>query len=158
MNVEIRNLPKMRLACIRHIGPYPEIGPVFERLGRWVGENQVPVEGMIGVWLDNPMDVPADQLRSDACAIVPLDFTTNTPGITLVDVEPNEYAVASYYGSYEGLGEAWSKFTSELLPATGRQFGPGICFEKYVGDCSKLPPEQVLTELYTPVAPVPAQV
>lgn len=158
MNAEIRNLPPMRLACMRHIGPYHEIGPVFERLGKWVGENQVPVEGMIGVWLDDPRSVPPEQLRSDACAIVPPDFTTDTEGIEIKDIEPNEYAMASYYGSYEGLGAAWGTFTSELIPALGRELGPGICFEKYVGDCSKVPAEELLTELYTPVAPVGAKV
>lgn len=158
MNVEIRNLPPMRLACMRHVGPYPEIGPVFERLGNWIGENQVPVEGMIGVWHDNPQSVPAEQLRSDACAIVPLDFTTDAAGIEIKDVEPNEYAVASYYGSYEGLGEAWGTFTSDLIPALGRELASGICFEKYVGDCTQVPPEELLTELYTPVAPVAATV
>lgn len=152
MQVQTLQAPAMRLAAIRHIGPYDEIGPVFGRLWQWVGEARVPAGDPIAIYHDNPQITPAGELRSDAAVIVPADFSTDSPEITILDIPANTYAVYRYEGPYEGLGQAWTRFVGEWLPQSGYELGKGICFERYRNDPINTPPESLVTELYEPIA------
>jgi AraC family transcriptional regulator len=153
MQVVIRQVPAMRVAAVRHVGPYNQIGAAFTRLNQWADQAGVPPAPRLGVFRDDPGTVAASELRSDAGIVVPEGFTTDAPGIQVFDIPANEYAVATHVGSYEGLGDAWGRFIGEWFPHGGREFGSGPCFEIYVKDCSQVPQEQLVTELYEPVAP-----
>jgi AraC family transcriptional regulator len=151
MNVEIRSQDPFRTACIRHTGPYWMIGPAFGRLRGWAAANGIPWSTTLAIYHDNPEITPPDQLRSDACLIVPSDFQTDDPGVHILDIPGGEYAVATHIGAYDGLPTAWNKFMGEWLPNSGREIGRGYCFEVYVDDCETTAVEQLRTELYEPL-------
>ena len=65
MDVRIETLAPINVARIRHIGPYNEVGPCFERLFRWAGGLAVPTGRVLTLSYDNPETVAAEKLRSD---------------------------------------------------------------------------------------------
>lgn len=151
MEIEIKNLPKMRVAGFRHVGPYNEIGAAFGRLGEWVGKTGIQPKGMIGIYHDDPMEVAPERLRSDALAVVDDAFTTTDEGVQVYDIDANTYAAYTYRGDYSGLPAAWGRFMGEWFPSSGQQFGRGSFMEWYLDDCSVVPAEECRTVLYAPV-------
>ena len=70
MHVETETLPGLRLATLRHLGPYQQIGRTFGRLHEIVTRAGLPHRELVGVYHDDPAVTPADQLRADAGVIV----------------------------------------------------------------------------------------
>jgi hypothetical protein len=67
-HVTLRDLPAMRLAAIRHTGPYHGIGAAFDRAQAWGAARGLigPNTDFFGLYHDDPGSVPAERLRADA--------------------------------------------------------------------------------------------
>lgn len=152
MSVEIRQVPAMRLVGVRHVGPYWEIGEAFARLGAWVQQAGLPCGAMIGVYHDDPREVPVEQLRSDACLEIGPDAVIDDPAVSVVELPAGDCAYLRHVGPYSGLPAAWDELIAGLA-ATGRTVRHACSFEIYVNDCTQVPPEEVITDLYQPVEP-----
>jgi AraC family transcriptional regulator len=154
MDVTIyEDIAPRRILCMRHVGPYWQIGPAFERLHAWCDDHGItPVGPGLAIYHDDPATVLESELRSDACAPVALDVTTDDPAVTRTDLPGGRYAVTSYYGDYSGLGAAWGRFIGEWLPTSAEAIDESrSCFEIYVDLCGTVSPERVRTDLYQPV-------
>lgn len=155
MNVEIQNsVAPQRVVAMRHTGPYNEIGSVFEKIAAWASENNVTMVGpALAIFHDDAESMPADQLRSDACIHVDSNFTTTDPKVQTIDLPGGRYAVVTHTGSYAGLGNTWSQFIGKWVPTSGERIDfERPCYEVYLNDCSVVPEEQLLTQLYEPIA------
>jgi AraC family transcriptional regulator len=151
MHAELREFPATRVLCRRHTGAYNQIGTAFGELFPLL--QGVPIQGPpIAIFHDDPGHVSEDQLRSDAAVPVPSDFDQTPDGLQLLDMPGGAYAVGLFRGPYDGLGEAWSQFESQSVPETGRRARDGYCFERYLNDCDEVAPEELLTEIWVPVA------
>lgn len=148
MKTEIRDMSPMKLLCRRHVGPYHEIGAAFDQLCARIGD-ATPVRTYVAIYYDDP---GATEPRSDACAEVDAWPAETPEGLHRVEGPTGAYAVGLYQGPYQGLGEAWSRFMAQDLPATGRQPREGACFERYLNNPEDVPAEELLTEMWTPVA------
>jgi len=153
MKVEIREVPVMRLACVPHVGPYQEIGAAFKRSYSLAVETGLPMGPGVGVYYDDPSEVPALELRSDAGMQIPAGVSVTHPELTLREIPANTYAVATHVGPYEQLPDAWRRFVGDWLPNSGRRIVAAPCLEVYLNDCSQVPASELITELYQPVAP-----
>lgn len=154
MNVDFINLPDTPIAMVRHTGSYDQIGPVFDKLWQWVEANQVPVEKSIGIYWDNPDDMPASQLRSAACVQIPNGYLiSNTGGVPVEkgSLAGGKYARYRYMGPYEGLGPVWSEMVDWVQGECGKTISENPAFEVYVNDPSDTPPAQLMTELFLPI-------
>ena len=154
MRVEIMQMPEQRVAAIRHIGPYNQIGEAFGRLGEIAGAADLfssPDAAMIALYHDDPESTPPDQLRSDAGVRVTSDAALPTP---LVEqrLPAGRYAKTVHVGGYDKLPDTWAHFLGEWLPASGERLGSGPSYERYVNDPRQTPKEQLLTEIYVPIA------
>ena len=147
MEVEIRTLESRKIVCMPHTGPYYMIGATFDALAGWLKENQVEVGLTAALYYDDPDVTPVEQLRSDAGAFVPDDFTTNDTRVQVKEITGGLYAVTTHIGHYDGLNSAWGRFVGEWLPSSGYTFPDTPCFEVYLDDCSVTPPAEVRTEL-----------
>lgn len=68
LQVELRRLPARMLLCLRHVGPYDQVGSTWERLCDWAGPRDL-IGGeteMTGASYDDPDVTPVDKLRYDA--------------------------------------------------------------------------------------------
>jgi len=155
MDVKLKEIGSMRAICIEHIGPYNEIGSVFEKLGQFTGQHGLPVKESkwLGIYRDDPAEVAPEKLRSEAC--VTLDESTSVPdtdGVTAKTIDGGNFMVATHTGSYTSIGAAWQEFWTEF-EKSGRKYRQGPCFEFYVkGAGSGLPEEEWVTDLCIPIA------
>jgi AraC family transcriptional regulator len=152
--VEIRDLAPVRLAGLRHTGPYMEIGGTFERLAvraAALGLMAQPVVHSFGVYYDDPGSVAPQDLRADACISVGPDFA-GEGDLRVLDLAGGRHAVLRFQGPYAELEKPYNWLFGEWLPASGETAADRPCFEWYVNDCRTLPPSEWLTEICLPLA------
>jgi AraC family transcriptional regulator len=106
MDVTLVSQPELRVAGIRHIGPYDQIGREFGRLGGLLKGPPPAGARMIAVFHDDPAKTAADRLRSDAALILPAGAPT-PDGLIEQRLPAGKYARATHNGSYQGLPGAW---------------------------------------------------
>ena len=153
MNVEIKAMPDLRVAAVRHTGPYNQIPIAFAQLNKIVEPVGLvtPDTALLAIYHDDPETTPPDQLRSEAGITVPLE--ARLPKVLVEEHIPaGKYACTVHVGPYEKLGDTWARFIGEWLPASGYRVGPGASFEIYRNTPMTVPKEQLITELYVPIA------
>jgi AraC family transcriptional regulator len=153
MNVAIEKRPELRLAALRHIGPYHRITEAFARLGALASHAGLYDPGltMVAVYYDDPKSTPESELRADAALVIPEDVRV-PDGLTEVRLPSGRYAHARHVGPYTQLGDAWSRLMGQWLPESGERLGPGETYEMYVNTPTQAPSEKLQTELYLPLA------
>ena len=146
MDVQIVNRPDLRIAGIRHIGAYDQIGREFRRLGGLLTAPPPTGSQMIAVYHDDPAVTPTDHLRSDAALTLP--GSTHAPdGLIEQHLPPGRYARTVHKGGYEGLPATWTALKSEWLATSGHKMGHPS-YELYVNDPMTSPKEELVTEIY----------
>ncbi|WP_062122376.1 AraC family transcriptional regulator [Geofilum rubicundum] len=136
-SVEIKDLPKMTVAYIRHIGPYKGNEQLFEsiwtRLFTWAGPR-----GLIGgedfqsliIYHDDPNVTIEDKLRMSVCITVPAD--TKVDGeVGKMELEAAKYVVARFELTAQDFQEAWDWIYGQWFPTSGYQPDDKPCFEVY---------------------------
>ena len=146
MDVTITEQPELRIAGIRHIGPYQQIGRAFRSLGGILKSPPPPGSQMIALFHDDPAKTPEDRLRSDAALTLP--GSAKTPdGLIEQRVPAGRYARAVHKGSYEGLPAAWNALKNEWLPKSGHTMG-NPSYELYVNNPMTTEQSELMTEIY----------
>lgn len=153
-NATIQRIEPLRVAFLRHTGPYREVGATWDKLLPVLGKEGI-LGGdtqFIGVCHDDPEVTPPAKLRYDACVTVDARFT---PGgdIGVQTIAGGEYAVTTHFGSYEKLGSTYTKLFGEWLPRSGRELRSLPCFEIYLNDPESTEPDELLTDIYVPLEP-----
>ena len=154
MDVEIIEMPELRVGAVPHVGPYNQISQAFGRLGAIAGPAGLfrqPGAAMIALYHDDPDSTPPDQLRSDAAIVVP-EGVPLPAGLVEQRIAAGRYARTVHVGPYEQLGDVWARFMGEWLPASGHRLGAGASYEIYRNDPTKVPAAGLITELYISIA------
>jgi len=151
MHVETETLPGLRLATLRHLGPYQQIGRTFGRLHEIVTRAALPHRELVGVYYDDPATTPADQLRSDAGVIID-EGVALPPGLEEQRVPAGRFACAEHAGSYAGLPAAWSELKRTIAAEAGDAHPRGYTFELYRNTPMDVPEAELRTALYMSVA------
>lgn len=153
MDVDIKDMPELRVATVRHVGPYNQIPKAFESLGAIAGPAGLirQAESMMAIFHDDPETTPQDQLRSDAALVVP-EGVKLPEGLTEQHIAAGRYARTLYVGPYERLGDVWARFLGEWVPASGNRIGDGVSYEIYLNTPEQVPNTELRTELYVPLA------
>jgi AraC family transcriptional regulator len=153
MEVEIKDMPELRVGTVRHIGPYNQIPKAFERLGEIAGPAGLlrHSSAMLAIYHDDPESTPQDQLRSDAALVVP-DGVRLPKGLEEQHIAGGRYARTVHIGPYEQLGDIWARFLGEWIPASGNRIGDGVSYEIYLNTPEQVPKQELRTELYVPLA------
>ena len=128
MPLEIRQLPRMRLAYMRQTGPYgPSLTQLWERFGRWCEANRLsePRPKYYGISLDNPACTPPAQCRYDACVQVGVGLRTGTEAM-IQDFAGGDYACLRFVGTGPEIGAAWASMMAPgQIPAGWEAAPPG---------------------------------
>jgi len=146
MDVTIVNQPDLRIAGIRHIGPYQEIGREFGRLGGLLKGPPPAGSQMIALYHDDPEVTPSDKLRSDAALSLP-GKAPSPSGLIEQHIPAGRYAKAIHKGGYEGLPAAWAALKNEWLPKSGHKMGHPS-YEIYLNNPMTTEKAELLTEIY----------
>jgi AraC family transcriptional regulator len=152
LTVTIKKLPPLRVAYVRHVGPYSECEPAWTKLCGLVGRYGLfgPDTRMLGIGHDDPAITPPDKIRYDACLTVPDSFT-GTPELPVTTIGGSEYACAVVKGPYTNLAPAFAWVCGVWGPDSGREFAGAPSIEFYLNDPKTTPMEEWLTEICLPL-------
>ncbi len=136
-SVEVKELRKMTVAYIRHIGPYKGDDKLFEniwnRMFSWAGPR-----GLIGgndfkslvIYHDDPNVTIEDKLRMSVCITVPPE--TKVDGeIGKMEIEAARYVIARFELTAQDFQKAWDWVYGQWFPTSGYQPDDKPCFEMY---------------------------
>jgi AraC family transcriptional regulator len=152
MQIDVIERPQMRAAALRHVGPYSQIGPVFDKLcGIAVvsGWFSLPEACTLMMTYDCPDTVPATELRSDAAVVVGPDSVLPVDVDELI-IPAGRYVRGVYIGPYSGLADAWQEFSNAIRGA-GHVVNGTTAMEVYVSDPRTCPVDELRTELFVPL-------
>lgn len=152
MDVQVKTIDPMRVAFVRHVGPYIECEAAWRTLCDWAGPKGLINETarFLGICYDDPQVTPPEKIRYDACiTVAPQTEGQGEVGIQTID--GGEYAVALHKGPYEHLELTYAELMGQWLPHSGREFGDHTSFEVYLNTPDATPPDQLLTEIYLPL-------
>lgn len=152
MDVEIKEMPAMRVATTPHVGPYNRIAEAFARLGEVAHQTDLlrHTSAMLAIYHDDPETTSSAELRSDAALVVspnvklPLELAERV-------IPSGRYATTTHIGPYEALGDVWTRLMGEWLPRSGERMKDDVSFEIYRNTPGEVPKEELRTELYIPL-------
>ncbi len=155
MDVRIETLPTLRLAGMRHVGPYGEVGPYFEEMMAWAGQAGLfgPSTRVVGLSYDAPSITKPERLRYDICVTVERDIET-PKGIRLFDLPGGEWAMVRVTGPYDQIPGAFEHLIFEWMPQNGRWFDLRPGMEIYLNGGPEVAPQDHITDICVPLEPV----
>ena len=154
MDVEIRRIEPIRVAFVRHVGPYNEAGKAWDILCTYLGKKGYlgPGSKFIGICYDDPDVTPPEKVRYDACITVDESFVPEDE-IAVQAIGGGEYAVTTHFGSYDKLGQTYSRLFSDWLMKSDREIRQEPCMEFYLNDPESTEPDDLLTDICLPLKP-----
>lgn len=152
VKVRTETIAPMRVAFVRHVGPYDQVGTTWQKLMTWAGRNGLlgPNMKAIGIPHDDPEITSPEKLRYDACLVIRREIEPQGD-IGVQTIEGGEYAVGTHRGPYEKLNDTYAMLMGQWMPANDREPGQGPCFEVYWNNPQTTRPEDLWTEIYVPL-------
>ena len=152
MDVRIEEVKPMRVAFVRHIGPYEKCEKAWGELCAWAGPKGLlgPKSTFIGICYDDPEVTPAEKIRYDACVNVGTDIEGEGP-VGIQTIEGGQYAIFTHRGPLTNLIKTYQQIFGEWAPSSGRVIKTGPSFEVYLNDPHRTPPEEITVDIYVPL-------
>ncbi len=149
---KIEQRDSIRVAALRHVGDYQQIGDSFQKLAAWVAGHGIDpmASRSFGIYYDDPEAKPQDELLSDACIEIPASLQARAP-VESRTIAGGRYAVAIHTGPYAELERAYRWLFSEWLPASGEEAADAPMVEEYLNDPQRLPPTEWRTAVCLPL-------
>lgn len=152
-DITIENEPNRNLAQIPHQGDYLKIAPVFEKLNLLASTRDLwgNVEGMLGIYYDDPETVATNELRSAAALVLKEEQPMEAP-LEVNQLKGGRTAVLMFKGPYAGLYEAYTYFYKTWLAQSGEELRDAPPYELYMNSPADTAPEDLLTRICIPLA------
>jgi AraC family transcriptional regulator len=150
--VEIVMLPRLRVATIEHRGDYQLTTNAFQRLATVAATTGLfgPTTRTFGIYHDDPVSVPQDELRSNACITVP-DAWVPSGELAEAHVEGGRYARVLHVGPYVELRVAYDWLYQTWLPGSGQEPRNLPCVEEYLNDPRQTAAKDLETAVMMPL-------
>jgi AraC family transcriptional regulator len=159
-DVEVRDLPALHVAYVRHVGSYAGNQALFKelfgRLFSWAGPRglvRFPETRLLSVYHDHPDITDEEKLRLDVCMTVP-DGTAVDGDIGKRTISAGRYAVARFEIAPDQYPDAWLAVFGGWMPESGYQPADGPCFEMYLNNPEQHPEGKHVVEICVPVKPL----
>jgi AraC family transcriptional regulator len=138
----------MTVAALPYVGPYMEIGQVFERLFAWAAGRSLmgPQTRTLGIYYDDPNAIPPERCRSEACLLLPDGATPEGEAQTRI-IAGGRYACIVHKGPYAELENAYRWLYHVWLPPSGEEPADQPIVEEYLNNPREHPPSEWLTEI-----------
>ncbi len=152
--VRVEVVKARRLAALRHVGPYHQIGDAFGKLFAWAGPRRLlgPWTETVGIYHDDHTQLEPGDLRADACVtVLPGVQADDDASVSIIELPERRCAVALYKGPYARFAEVYQWFYGTWLPESGLAPADAPCFEVYLNNPMEVAPEDCLTEICIPV-------
>lgn len=159
LDVQVRPLPPLTLAYLRHMGPFMGDVALFRRLFTqligWAGERglMTPETQLLSLFHDNPNLTPKARHRLEVALSVP-PGTKGEGSVGIQTLEGGRYAAATARVMPEAIPAAWNTLVGHWLPGSGWQPDHRPALEFYRNDPAQDPEGNYLLELALPVRPL----
>jgi AraC family transcriptional regulator len=153
MKVITKKIKPMRVAYVRHVGPYEDVKQTWIDLvaqlsaARQIRESSI----YIGIGHDNPAVTPAAELRYDACITVDEAYNPKTP-VELQTIAGGDYAVARNC-PVKKIKEGFQHLYGKWLARSSRELRPAPSFMVFVGVRNAVAPKKQRVDIYMPLQP-----
>ena len=153
MKVIIRKIKPLRVAYLRHVGPYEQVNQTWIDLtARLTAEKQIRKGSLfIGIGHDDPNVIPAEALRYDACITVEAAYEPKTP-VALQTIVGGDYAVAKNCPVGE-IREAFQFLFGKWVARSSRELRPAPSFIVNVDARDAVAPMNRRVDIYLPLQP-----
>ena len=154
--VEVKEMPELHAAYVRHIGPYNQIGEAMQRMFKWAGARgllRFPETQSLVVYRDSPQTTETEKLRSDACITVPKDAKVDGE-VSLMTIPGGKFAVGHFEIDATQFGEAWDALLGEWMSSSGYQSDGRMCYVLYLNDPQTHPEKKFIVDICEPVKPL----
>jgi len=149
MEVKLKKTEPIQAATISHIGPYGEVGKLYQEIAKWLTQKQLKITGPpFGWFYDNPEEVPAHKLRSEVG--FPFKGEAKPEGnIKIKKIPTQEVLYTMHKGPYKEVGPAYAALFKH---AKEKGYSPHGCpIEIYLNDPAKVKESELLTEIQLPI-------
>ena len=160
ISVEVKEMPELHVAYLRHIGPYKGDGELFGRLigklMKWAGARGLinfPETQLLVVYHDDPKVTDENKLRTSVCLTVPKGTTVDGE-FGAMTVQGGAYAVAGFELANDEFQQAWDTVYGAWLPDSGYQPDNHPCLEIYHNDPKEHPENKHIVDICVPVKPL----
>ena len=158
--VEVKDMPEMHVAYVRHIGPYKGnealFADLFNRLMSWAGPRNLlrfPETKIMAVYHDDPKVTEGDKLRTSACITVPEDTAVDGE-IGKMTVPGGQFAVGNFELASDEFEEAWDVLMGSWLPESGFQPDDRLCYEITHNNPKEHPENKFVVDICIPIKPL----
>lgn len=150
--IEVKQLPEIKLLGIMEIGKFEKMGSLFERLMKWGTQKGILSPygfKAITIYHDNPNVTQREKSRFSACITV--DQETEGEGeIRSLKIEKGKYAVGHFEIDATDIPKAWQSMLVWVLE-NDYKFRDGDYFEAYLNDHTTHPEQQFIIEINIPL-------
>lgn len=156
MNVTIKTLPPLRIAYMRHTGPYgAAVGGLWQSLRVWADAHGLWTDARVclGISHDDPRFTAPDKCRYDAAIAVPDDMALG-PQVNEARIAEAKLAAGRFVGLADDVGAAWESLYRDWLPQSGFQPDDGPCLELYGADAFDPATRIFRCDLCLPIKPL----
>jgi AraC family transcriptional regulator len=153
MKIITRKIKPMRVACLRHIGPYENTKQTWvDLVARLSADKQVRKRSVfIGIGHDNPHVTPAAELRYDACITVDEAYQPKKP-VELQTIAGGDYAVAKNCPVGK-IKDAFQYLFGKWLARSSRELRPAPSFIVLVDAQSAVARTKQRVDIHVPLQP-----
>jgi AraC family transcriptional regulator len=132
MNVTVTEHPPVRVAYLRHTGPYgAEVHRFWQQhFAPFLAIHQLFGRPVYGVSHDDPLICAPQKLRYDCCVAVDDDFVAPLPA-QITTIPGGRYASLPFSGTSDTIGAQWTALMRDWLPQSGYQLDGRPTFEFY---------------------------
>jgi AraC family transcriptional regulator len=153
MKVITKKIKPMRVAYLRHVGPYEDTHQTWIDLtARLSADKQIRKGSVfIGMGHDNPSVTPAAELRYDACITVDEAYEPKKP-VELQTIDGGDYAVVKNCPVGK-IKDAFGHLYGKWLARSSRELRPAPSFMVFVGARDAVAPRKQRVDIYMPLQP-----
>lgn len=152
--VRVERTPAMRVAFVRHIGAFADVGSAWSTLIAWAGMRGLfgPHTRALGIIHDDPDITTPEKLRYDAAVTMAREIAPEG-SVGVQEIPAGEYAVAQHRGPYDRISATYARMCGEWLASSGRELASAPALEFYLNTPQTTKPEDLLTDAYLPLSP-----
>ena len=154
LHVDIKTIDPIKVAFVRHIGPYDNLLQTWFQLVGQVGLEYVLAEKTLKISIahDSHEITPAEKLRYDAC--VTIDGLANikpTGKVGIQTLQGGKYAVITHRGPIDMIESTYQFLFGKWLPQSGHEPADAPNFLIHRNLPHQTPVEALITEIWLPI-------
>lgn len=148
----IKQLPDLHLAYIRHTGSYSKVAGSFQTLMLWAATQFIlklkPTT--LGIVYDNPDLTEEEKIRFDACVIVNKEIQPKGK-IGYKKIEGGKFAIFRYTGPYDNFYSVYDYIYNVCLFERGWELADKPALEWYIHSPPLYKPDNYITDFCVPI-------